>query len=365
MKNYKIAVEPPKKGVLLLEDKIPSFGSNEVLIQTLYAGVCKTDEEIINGLYGEVPIGEKYLTIGHEAIGKIIGIGKGVKNFKERDLVVPTVRRGCNTCISCLNDISDMCYTGNYLERGIKGLNGFMTNYFVEDEKYLVKIPEDLKDLAVLLEPLSIGKKAYQQFLELKKAFNLFKPFETCKVLVEGSGPIGLLASFILKFSGLDISVLDRRSEGTLKPTILRNLMIHHIDIKEKSIEKLVEEGYKFDLIIEATGNSPLTFESLKCLGVNGVFVMIGLPCGNNMYNLNLDNLMKDMVLKNQSLIGIVNSNLKHFEMALSDLQMFNSIFTDEINKVITKVVNLDNYEEAFKEKDSDNEIKTVIKFSD
>ncbi|MBL7147646.1 MAG: glucose 1-dehydrogenase [Nanoarchaeota archaeon] len=363
MKNYRIVVEPPKKGVLLLEDEVPSFDSNEVLIQTIYTGICGTDEEIISGLYGEVPSGKKYLTLGHETIGRVVGVGKEVRDFKEGDLVVPMVRRSCDNCKYCLEDKSDMCYTGNYFERGIKGLNGFMTNYFVESERYLIKVPENLKDLGVLLEPLSIGEKAIKQFFALREGFGLCN--DKINALVEGSGPIGLLTSFILRSYNIETHTFDRRSENTLKPEILRNIGAHHINIRDKPIGELVKEDYKFDLIIEATGNSSLTFESLDCLGIDGVFVMTGLPCSNGIYNLNLDKLMKNMVLNNQTLIGIVNSNLSHFKTALSDLQMFNSVFTNDINRVITKVVDLSNYKEAFKERDSDKEIKTVIRFGD
>lgn len=365
MKNYRIVVEPPRKGVLLVESKIPVFESNEVLIQTIYLGICKTDEEIVDCLYGEAPKNERYLTIGHEAIGRVIRIGKEVKNLREGDLVVPTVRRGCSRCKPCLEERSDMCSTGDYLERGIKGLNGYMTNYFVENERYLLKVPNNLKDLSVLLEPLSIGEKAVKQFFEVQKGLGIYKNIDEIKALVEGSGPIGLLASFILRGLGIETYTLDRRSEDSLKPEILRNIGAYHINVKERSIENLVNDGFKFDLIVEATGNSLFTFESLRLLGINGILVMTGLPCNNNEDSLRLDMLMKDMVLKNQSLIGIVNSNLKHFEMALYDLKEFRSIFDNEIDRIITKIVDFDKYEEAFKKRNSDKEIKTVIKFSD
>ena len=50
-----------------------------------------------------------------------------------------------------------MCLKGNYAERGINGRHGFLSEYYVEKEKHIVKVPKELGDLAVLLEPTSIG----------------------------------------------------------------------------------------------------------------------------------------------------------------------------------------------------------------
>ena len=82
------------------------------------------------------------------------------------DLVVSTVRRPCpDACPACRVDQSDMCLTGNYSERGIKGLHGFMAERYVETPRYLIRVDEALRKLAVLFEPMSVVEKGIEQFV--------------------------------------------------------------------------------------------------------------------------------------------------------------------------------------------------------
>ena len=57
-------------------------------------------------------------------------------------------------------DKQDYCINGQFTERGIKEVHGFMTEFYVDDEKYFTHVPEDLRELAVMAEPLTIAEKA-------------------------------------------------------------------------------------------------------------------------------------------------------------------------------------------------------------
>ena len=132
----------------------PKPNHGQVLLKPIRVGICGTDKEIIEGKYGKAPPGSQYLILGHEALAVVEELGDGVDNVSVGDVVVPTVRRplDCNLPV-------DYCPLGHYVEHGIWGLHGHAAEYSVTDAKYLVKVPKELVDVAVLTEPLSVVEK--------------------------------------------------------------------------------------------------------------------------------------------------------------------------------------------------------------
>ena len=84
-----------KESATLLDLPDPQIGQQEVLVKVVRAGVCGTDREISEGMYGEAPIGSDYLIIGHEALGQIVEFGPKTTNLAVGDYVVASVRRPC------------------------------------------------------------------------------------------------------------------------------------------------------------------------------------------------------------------------------------------------------------------------------
>jgi glucose 1-dehydrogenase len=175
---------------------------DEVKLRIIEVGICGTDREETSGGRAEAPKGNKELIIGHEMFGKVVEIGTSVKSVKPGDFAIFSVRRGCKECPACLMDAPDFCYTGKYTERGIKGLDGFQSEFVVDQEKYLVKVPSAIEKFAVLCEPTSVVEKAIDEILTIQKArlpdwanaINLSGK----RALVAGLGPIGLLAAMVL-----------------------------------------------------------------------------------------------------------------------------------------------------------------------
>src|SRR5438270_500216 len=138
-----VGVLPGKRAVSLVSLAEPEISSpNQVKIRTIEVGVCGTDREICNFMYGTPPPGSEFLVLGHEALGEVVETGSS-SQFKVGDLVVPSVRRPCphHSCYPCQAERQDFCFTGDFTERGIKMVHGFMTEYFVEDEKHLNRVP--------------------------------------------------------------------------------------------------------------------------------------------------------------------------------------------------------------------------------
>ena len=69
-------------------------GGRGVLVQLLRVGLCGTDEEIIQGVFGSAPDGDDHLIIGHESLGRVVEAGHAVPpELGVGELVVATVRR--------------------------------------------------------------------------------------------------------------------------------------------------------------------------------------------------------------------------------------------------------------------------------
>src|SRR3954453_2016969 len=89
----------------------PHAGDDDVLIRALEVGVCGTDREISEGLFGVAPEGETTLVIGHESLSVVERDGNG---FTRGELVTATVRRSCGHCIACEQGSPDSCLSGDY-----------------------------------------------------------------------------------------------------------------------------------------------------------------------------------------------------------------------------------------------------------
>ena len=132
-----IVVKPGQKDSIHMRDmQDPKLKPDLVAVKMLRVGLCGTDGEINQGLYGKPPDGDEFLILGHENFGVVEQVGKKVKGFKAGDLVVSTVRRPCGHCYTCAQGENDMCLSGDYQERGIMRRHGFMAEYYVESPEF-------------------------------------------------------------------------------------------------------------------------------------------------------------------------------------------------------------------------------------
>lgn len=350
-----IVAEPPKRdSVKLIEIPEPIIGKSEVLLKTLCVGIDGTDREIDEGIYGTSPNGFDYIVLGHEAVARVQEIGAQVKGFSEGDLVVPTVRRPCEeNCLNCRVGETDMCLTGNYFEHGIYRLHGFASEYAVSDSDFLVKIPKELEDVAVLLEPLSIAEKAVAQSFKIQQRAQ-WKPE---KAFIVGAGPLGLLATMVLRLKGLEVYTAATRKKESLKAEIVRSVGGKYVNVRETPIETLEE---KFDIVIEATGRVEPALETLNVLGPNSVMCFLGVYRERKACQ-EFGKVLTNVVLGNRLMFGSVSSNKKHFEMGIKDVLEIRRQYGNAFDKLITKTRYPTDFEQAFNPEKED--IKTIICF--
>ncbi len=364
-----IALFPDKLSLECIDVPEPTIqAADEVKLQVLQVGVCGTDREEASGGRVDAPKGEKDLIIGHEMIGKIVEVGNGVKGFKPGDFAVVTVRRGCGQCRACEINRPDMCYTGNYKERGIKELHGYQTEFVIDKEQFLIKVPAEIASVAVLTEPTSVIEKAIDeatriQMARLPDAKSAQEWMQGKQVLVAGLGPIGLLAAIALRLRGATVLGLDIVDENTSRPQLLEGIGGTYINGKKHKTETIAKDFGQIDMIVEATGIASLDFDLLGVLGMNGVFVLTGIPCGHRPIQIDGPSLMQQLVLRNQVMIGSVNASEDHFQMAVDDLAMASKKWPDVMSKLVTSRVPHEQIQEVLSKHPVD-EIKTVIEWN-
>src|SRR5512135_2521685 len=249
-----ITVEPKNQGSVRFEEvPEPDIQSGSVLVEAIAVGVCGTDQEIAEGKYGWPPPGKTRLVLGHESLGRVVDPGP-TGGLKKGDLVVGIVRRPDPVpCPNCAVGEWDMCRNGQYTERGIKQIDGFMSERWRIEPEYAIKVDPSLGILGVLLEPTTVVIKALEQVLAVgQRAF-----WEPKTVLVTGAGPIGLLAAGVVSLGGFEVHVLDRVETG-LKPELVRALgATYHCG-------SVLDLDFEPDVIVECTGAGTVIAESIQ-----------------------------------------------------------------------------------------------------
>ncbi len=342
-----IAIFPVEKKVQLIDHPEPVIQTpTEIKLKILEVGVCGTDREISSFKYGTPPSGSDYLVIGHESLGTVVEIGKGVKRFKKGDLVVLMVRRPClhPDCKACKARRPDFCITGDFRERGIKGLHGFMTEYVVDDEKYMNPVPKELREVAILTEPLTIAEKALQEVWNIQRRLPWMtteaqekKQMSGFKAVVLGAGPVGLLGTMVLRDAGFRTYGYSIEPSGSEKAKVVSAMGAAYLSAQDHSFEDLVKITGNIDIIYEATGASKFSFDVMPYLGTNGIFVFTGIPGIKAKVEIDADTIMKNMVLKNQVIFGTVNAGQSAFESAIRDLDAFYKCWPAVLKAMITK----------------------------
>ena len=345
-----ITVEPKKPGSARLEDiPQPDERDGSVLAEAVAVGVCGTDVEIVEGKYGWAPPGKTRFVLGHESLGRVIDPGPA-KGFQKGDLVVGIVRRPDPVpCSNCAVGEWDMCRNGRYTERGIKEIDGFMSERWRTEPEYAMKVDPSLGLLGVLIEPTTVVAKAWEQIAAVgQRAF-----WEPRTVLVTGAGPIGLLAALIGKQHGLEIHVLDRVESGP-KPELVRALGATYHTGTVAGI------GFEPDIIVECTGVGQVIADSIQAMGAGGILCLTGVGSGGRTTGLATADAATEMVLRNNVVVGSVNANKRHWYKAGEALAR-----TDRkwLERLITRRENPESFEKALDRKPDD--IKVVIRFSE
>lgn len=362
------AIVPGRPDVVPVDRPEPTVTrDDQVKLRVLRVGICGTDREEAAGGRALAPDGSRELVIGHEMLGEVVEVGAAVADVRPGDHAVFTVRRGCGQCRPCDMNRPDMCLSGHYLERGIWGLDGYQAEHVVDTAQYLVQVPAEMGDAAVLTEPLSVAEKAIDeaariQAARLPGAGSAEQWLANRRCLVAGLGPIGLLAAMVLRLRGAQVVGLDIVPADSPRPKWLTAVGGTYVNGRDETLAQLASEQ-SIDLLVEAAGIASLEFSLLDALGLDGAYVLTGLPGGDRPLSVDGAALVRRLVLGNQVLVGSVNASREHFAMAVEDLERARQRWGDGLlARLITHRRPSSQVPEALREHPPD-EIKTVIEW--
>lgn len=338
-------VDHPEPGII---------GATDVKLRVLEVGICGTDKEIVRFEYGNPPEGSHYLVLGHEALGEVVEVGSAVTGLKPGDLAVPTVRRPCSqlTCAACRGGRQDFCFTGGFTERGINGQHGFMAEYIVEGALNLNLVPRKLRDVAVLVEPLTIAEKGLAQLWQVQQRLPWTQNGpdqprgEGLRAVVLGGGPVGLLGAMKLVLEGFETFVYSLSPPGSDLATMTSGFGAKFVPAETVSVAQMAQMVGNIDVVYEATGVSSLAYEVMKYLGTNGAFILTGVPALKGPKLVDTDLLMRNQVLKNQVVIGTVNAGKQSFADAIADTGQFHQRWPKAMGSLITHRFPIDDVRE-------------------
>jgi threonine dehydrogenase-like Zn-dependent dehydrogenase len=312
-----------------------------VRLRILEVGICGTDREVAAFTYGRAPAGDGALVLGHECLART----------EDGDLVVPLVRQPCPhaRCRPCRAGRPDFCVTGDYTEHGIVGAHGFMAEEALIAPGSFVRVPEALRPVAVLTEPLTIAEKALHQVDTIQRRLPWSARHadgrdptdepaaerRAHRALVLGAGPVGLLGAMALRVRGYETAVYSREPATSERAHLAEAIGATYVAADETPVGGLPERLGPIDLVYEATGAAVVAFHALEVLGPNGVFVFTGVPGRKAPVELAAGTVMRRLVLANQVLVGTVNASRHAYAEAVRDLAEFSVRWPAALTKLI------------------------------
>jgi threonine dehydrogenase-like Zn-dependent dehydrogenase len=332
-----VAVYPQQREVKLVERPEPRIdGASQVKLRMLEVGVCGTDKELCAFVFGTPPAGSDHFVLGHESLCEVCDSGRDVDDLQPGDLVVGSVRLPCpdQSCPACRAGHPDFCTTGQYFEHGINRLDGFMADYVVKDRDWLHKVPLRLREVAVLVEPLTIAEKAFQEITRVQERLP-WKALQR-RALVLGAGAVGLLGAMKLIAAGFETSIYSLLPPPNPSAAIAASIGATYISSQMTSVSEMREQVGAIDVVYEALGAAQLAFDVLKVVSPNGIFVFTGVPRAEYLQPFDTESIIANLVLKNQAMVGIVNAGRQAFADGIRDLDLFHTRWPQALTSMIT-----------------------------
>jgi threonine dehydrogenase-like Zn-dependent dehydrogenase len=209
-----------------------------------------------------------------------------------------------------------------------------------------VKVPGALREVGVLLEPMTVAQKGIAQAYEIQRRLKVWRP-RTAAVM--GSGTLGLLASLVLRLRGLQVTTFGRTPAPYLNAELLEAIGARYVNTTERSITQVTADSGPFDLIFEGTGSSAVVFESMLAVAKNGVLVLTSITGGGRTLEVQADRINLEFVLGNKVMVGSVNASRENFEGGVRDMSHAEAEYPGWLRRLLTHPVRgLQDYPKLF-----------------
>ena len=289
-----------KPGTLALEQRpMPEPGPGEVLVRVRRVGICGTDMHIFRGV-------QPYLSyprvMGHEFSGEVVSSPAGSKlSPGEPVYIVPYI--SCGECSACRKGRTNCCMTISVL--GVHR-DGGLAQFVAVPEQFVFSARGISLDDAAMIEFLAIGAHA------VRRAD--VKPGQ--RVVVSGSGPIGIACALFSKLRGGEVTVLDSRPE---RLALCRDKLgiQHALEVSAELPAKLlsITGGDMFDVVFDATGNPQAMENGFRYVAHGGTYVLVSVVSADIKFS------DPEFHKRETTLLGSRNATAEDFALVLESMR--------------------------------------------
>ena len=247
----------------LVDRQRPVRAEGEILVRIRHVGICGTDFHIFAGKH---PFLDYPRVMGHELSGTVEDGGDGPLAAGTPVYVVPYL--ACGTCAACRKGLTNACMAIRVL--GVHTDGGMAEYLSVPAANVIPAAGIDLRD-AAMIEFLAIGAHGIARG----------QVSDADRVLVTGSGPIGMAAALFAKARGAHVTVMDMREDrlafarGTLGADAV---LLAGPDAEAQAADLTGGDG--FDVVVDATGAAPPIERGFGFLAHGARYVLLSVVKG-------------------------------------------------------------------------------------
>lgn len=256
----------PEKGLWMEEVPMPTIGVNDVLIKIKKTAICGTDLHIYRWDAWSQKTIKTPMTIGHEYVGEVVDMGKGVENLKIGDRVTGEGHIACGHCRNCRRGKKHVCE--NIIGVGVNRDGAFAEYLSIPSENVVRLDPRISDDMAAIMDPFGNATHTALSF-----------PIIGEDVLITGAGLIGSMATAICRFAGARYIVVSDLSDYRLGIAKRMGATLTINPAKGETVEQAMKQLKMsgFDVGLEMSG-SPKAFNEMLAAMYNGSKIsMLGI----------------------------------------------------------------------------------------
>jgi len=338
----KQAVLVSKQKIIFREVPRPTCGPNQVLIKIKRIGICGSD---IHAYYGQHPYISFPIVQGHEFSGEVVEIGQEVQNFKIGDRVTVRPQLTCGQCYPCRHGNYHICE--NLKVIGCQA-DGAAQEYLAVNQELVVPLPDELSsDSGAMVEPSAVGVHAARRLREVRGK----------KILVLGSGPIGLLTAQAVKALGAHQVMITDLSDYRLEVAQKCGLDFT-VNVKKTDLDRAIQQHFGLDLadgIIECVGAEETVEQAIEQARKGTDIIIVGVFGAKPRINLGF---VQDRELR---LIGSLMYKKEDYEVAIEFIRSQKI----KVKPLISAHFRFENYPQAYKyiEQNKEKTLKVLIDF--
>jgi len=337
----KAAVLYGKKNIKIEELNLPSSEDN-FIVKVDACGICISD---VKGYqHGKSHYYKPPVILGHESVGNIFTVPKGINKFKKGDRVAVVHAVNCGYCNYCQRGLFELC------ENKQRPSNGGFAEYISIGKEFanqaLIKIPQNLStNEATFLEPIACCIESIE-----KCNINLGDT-----VIIIGAGVMGLLLLQLCLLKGASKVIVSEMNR--YRRNMAKNLGAIVVNPDEIDLKKIITKETDFegvDVAITTVFEKKVIKESLSFIRKQGILFIFGSSVKNPNLYINSDKIHYDQI----NITGTSAYKPMHFKIALK-------LLTEKrisVNSLITSIEPLEKIEKALNDYMKPQNLKIIIK---